>query len=905
MSEEKGITPEDLLGVGTWVRQGPATLVVRENGWVVLVPGMRKQVTEAAWEVLGRKPAPEEFLDAFLEAGELESIDKLKALLFGFHDGTTGTFGVKGSTPIVVHTAEGAQLIAGTEEEPFVLKTLEGVRRTAFGDLPAEDAVGLPRVSAGIIPVRGFVHATVDPADLAEAERTALAEQVEEQGRSIEDPEAKKRRAAAPKPPPRPAGSSASAPLIKPATADRPTGSMPPSLSRGSGGRSTAPAAAEPESTGPNMFEGLFASAPPAAQAPPAAPPASPQPAAPAPATEQAQASAAAQTPGPAQSAEPTPAPAPAADPTPAAEPAPSAPGGVKRRLVSTSLFDRGRRSTPPATPAPQADAESAPTARTGTGAEPAADPATPQPASAATPAGADAPAPADTSAPAGTSAPADTPAPAPNAPATSEAPSAPPAMAPPVAATPAAAPTPAPRPAASVPTPEPAGEDEFDSPPTLVAPIDDGDEELSSPDTQVAPIDDEDQDQDQDQEPTPRPVRRAAGPTPSAGDLENTGAYDDLFGKTVFRRIEDAAVRRSEDEEGEEEDAPDAASSAPSAASAPSAPQPPPAPAHTGDASHESAPRSADPAPTPQPAEPSGGGEFIDWVPGVGRAAPEVAQTAARRAAEVQRPQPAYPQVQMPARPAAPQAPSRPAPAGYQGMQGTRGQPPRPAPTGYEGMQGTPGQPPRPAGYADAGAAGHQVGHRGPDGQPPSAPAPAAAQQARPPSSGPGMPASANGPGQVVGGGVTLTGLVCPNGHANSPEHTACRVCGVPLPREPRTVVRPPLGMVAITGGGRILLDRTAIIGRKPRASRVSGNEVPQLITVPSPQQDISRSHLELRLEGWHVVALDLGTTNGTTLYREGYEPVRLRPREGMVLRHGDRLDLGDGVHLMYGERA
>lgn len=166
-------------------------------------------------------------------------------------------------------------------------------------------------------------------------------------------------------------------------------------------------------------------------------------------------------------------------------------------------------------------------------------------------------------------------------------------------------------------------------------------------------------------------------------------------------------------------------------------------------------------------------------------------------------------------------------------------------------------------------------------------------------------MPASANGPGQVVGGGVTLTGLVCPNGHANSPEHTACRVCGVPLPREPRTVVRPPLGMVAITGGGRILLDRTAIIGRKPRASRVSGNEVPQLITVPSPQQDISRSHLELRLEGWHVVALDLGTTNGTTLYREGYEPVRLRPREGMVLRHGDRLDLGDGVHLMYGERA
>ena len=100
-------------------------------------------------------------------------------------------------------------------------------------------------------------------------------------------------------------------------------------------------------------------------------------------------------------------------------------------------------------------------------------------------------------------------------------------------------------------------------------------------------------------------------------------------------------------------------------------------------------------------------------------------------------------------------------------------------------------------------------------------------------------------------------------------------------------------------------MLDRSAIVGRRPRASRVSVHDVPQLVTVPSPQQDISRSHLELRLEGWHVVALDLGTTNGTTLYREGADPLRLRPREGVVLHEGDVLDLGDGVHLRMRERA
>lgn len=151
----------------------------------------------------------------------------------------------------------------------------------------------------------------------------------------------------------------------------------------------------------------------------------------------------------------------------------------------------------------------------------------------------------------------------------------------------------------------------------------------------------------------------------------------------------------------------------------------------------------------------------------------------------------------------------------------------------------------------------------------------------------------------------MTLPGLVCANGHPNAPERGACRDCGAPLSGETRAVTRPPLGTVLLSGGGRFVLDRTAIIGRRPRASRVSGNDVPQLITVPSPQQDISRSHLELRLEGWHVVAIDLGTTNGTTLHREGYEPVRLRPREGVVLHDGDHLDLGDDVHLTFGERA
>ncbi|WP_422115151.1 hypothetical protein [Brachybacterium sp. UNK5269] len=204
MNEATDAGSGPLLGLGTWTRQGPATLVLREGAWVVLVPGLRKHVTEAAWEVLGRRPAPEEFLDQLVEAGELAGADALTALLFAFYDGTTATFGVKGTTPLAVYTAQGAQRIAGTEEEPFVLRTVEGVRRTAFGDLPAEDPIGAPRVAAGIVPVRGFVHTTVDPATLAAAERAALAAQVEKDGRSIEDPAAATRRTERPAPGRRP-----------------------------------------------------------------------------------------------------------------------------------------------------------------------------------------------------------------------------------------------------------------------------------------------------------------------------------------------------------------------------------------------------------------------------------------------------------------------------------------------------------------------------------------------------------------------------------------------------------------------------------------------------------------------------------------------------------------------------
>ncbi|MCW3492801.1 FHA domain-containing protein [Microbacterium sp. SSM24] len=108
----------------------------------------------------------------------------------------------------------------------------------------------------------------------------------------------------------------------------------------------------------------------------------------------------------------------------------------------------------------------------------------------------------------------------------------------------------------------------------------------------------------------------------------------------------------------------------------------------------------------------------------------------------------------------------------------------------------------------------------------------------------------------------------------------------------------RPPApGRVRVSTGQVLLLDRTVVIGRRPRSTRVSGTDLPHLVAVDSPLQDISRSHVELRVEGDSILATDLNTTNGTTLLRPGVDPVRLHPGEGTVVVPGDVIDLGDGI--------
>ncbi|MEZ0449776.1 FHA domain-containing protein [Cellulomonas sp. ICMP 17802] len=101
----------------------------------------------------------------------------------------------------------------------------------------------------------------------------------------------------------------------------------------------------------------------------------------------------------------------------------------------------------------------------------------------------------------------------------------------------------------------------------------------------------------------------------------------------------------------------------------------------------------------------------------------------------------------------------------------------------------------------------------------------------------------------------------------------------------------------LVLSTGLVVPLDRAVLLGRAPQVARVTNRELPRLITVPSPQQDISRTHAEVRVEGDHVVVTDLDSTNGVHVARPGEGARRLHPGEPSVVGVDEVVDLGDGV--------
>jgi hypothetical protein len=141
----------------------------------------------------------------------------------------------------------------------------------------------------------------------------------------------------------------------------------------------------------------------------------------------------------------------------------------------------------------------------------------------------------------------------------------------------------------------------------------------------------------------------------------------------------------------------------------------------------------------------------------------------------------------------------------------------------------------------------------------------------------------------------VPVDGAMCGRMHFNPPDAIACRQCGASMTgtRNIRRRPRPPLGVLLVDDGRGYLLDRDYVIGREPLLDDdvAAGRATP--LPVTDAEGSVSRLHLRVSLAGWRVEVRDLGSANGSVLYRASGSRA-LGPADVAALDPGARVGLG-----------
>lgn len=125
----------------------------------------------------------------------------------------------------------------------------------------------------------------------------------------------------------------------------------------------------------------------------------------------------------------------------------------------------------------------------------------------------------------------------------------------------------------------------------------------------------------------------------------------------------------------------------------------------------------------------------------------------------------------------------------------------------------------------------------------------------------------------------------------------------GIPGQPPAPSVTARPVARLLFSSGEVIEVDRVVLVGRAPEARRFTSTDQPRLVTVPSPNQEISSTHLEIRpgsgVDHGSAVVIDLGSTNGTTVEQPGLGKEDLKAGTPVQLIPGASLDLGDGATI------
>ena len=112
-------------------------------------------------------------------------------------------------------------------------------------------------------------------------------------------------------------------------------------------------------------------------------------------------------------------------------------------------------------------------------------------------------------------------------------------------------------------------------------------------------------------------------------------------------------------------------------------------------------------------------------------------------------------------------------------------------------------------------------------------------------------------------------------------------------------------LVLVITPTGAREPLTQPILMGRSPSVGKVSGGQIPRLVTIGTVDQDISRNHAQFALEGGTVVITDLHSRNGTLVALPGKSAQKLRAGEPTSVIVGTVVDFGGGVTVTVEEES
>ena len=105
-------------------------------------------------------------------------------------------------------------------------------------------------------------------------------------------------------------------------------------------------------------------------------------------------------------------------------------------------------------------------------------------------------------------------------------------------------------------------------------------------------------------------------------------------------------------------------------------------------------------------------------------------------------------------------------------------------------------------------------------------------------------------------------------------------------------------VGYLVYAGAAPVELTHDVILGRDPDARVLTGRPSATVMRVPSPANEISRSHAAVMPSGFGSwMLMDLGSANGTLLRSSNGNVQEVPPRVTVPLSDGDVIDLGENV--------